>query len=63
LRSQVERERHEKETIAKQLKEARDDGRRRQDALERRNQELESDNNSMVSQLKSGADSKSQNQN
>ena len=29
LKSQVERERHEKEILAKQLKEARDDGRRR----------------------------------
>lgn len=63
LRSQVERERHEKETLARNLKEVRDDNRRRIDALERRNQELEVDNSSMQSQLKSGADSKSQNQN
>ena len=63
LKQLVDRERNEKETYSKQLREVRDDSRRRIDTLERRNQELEVDNSSMQSQLKSGADSKSQNQN
>jgi hypothetical protein len=39
----LERERLENETVSKQLKEVRDDARRRIEALERRNQEIEAD--------------------
>ena len=58
LKSQVERERNEKETFSKQLREIRDDSRRRIDALERRNQELEQDHGNLSAQLKSGERSK-----
>ena len=50
--SQLDRERIEKDTMGKQLREVREDSRRRIDALERRNQELESDNQRLVSQIK-----------
>jgi len=43
LKTQVERERMEKDSMAKQLKDLRLDAHRRIDALERRNQELEAD--------------------
>jgi len=42
--SQLDRERIEKDTMGKQLREIREDSRRRIEALERRNQELEADN-------------------
>jgi len=54
LKSLVDRERNEKETFSKQLREVRDDSRRRIDALERRNQELEQDHGNLSAQLKSG---------
>ena len=43
-KTQLERERMEKDNMAKQLKDLRLDAHRRIDALERRNQELEADN-------------------
>jgi len=51
-RSQLEKERNEREAVARQLKDLRDDARRRIDALERRNQELEADNDSLLAQVK-----------
>lgn len=50
--SQLDRERMEKDTMGKQLREVREDSRRRIDALERRNQELESENKMLTGQLK-----------
>jgi hypothetical protein len=47
-RSQLDKERNEREAVARQLKDLRDDARRRIDALERRNQELEADNESLL---------------
>jgi hypothetical protein len=38
----------EKDTMGKQLREVREDSRRRIDALERRNQELESDHKMLM---------------
>jgi len=58
LRGQVEREKHEKESLARQLKDTRDDTRRRIDTLERRSQALESDNTAMSNQLRSGENQK-----
>lgn len=60
-RSQLDRERIEKDTSSKQLKEVRDDARRRIDALERRCQELESDNQILTSQIKNADQSKRKN--
>ena len=54
LKQLVDRERNEKETYSKQLREVRDDSRRRIDTLERRNQELEQDHGNLSAQLKSG---------
>jgi hypothetical protein len=42
----------EKENMARHLKDLRDDSSRRIDALERRNQELESDNQNINSKVK-----------
>ena len=42
----------EKENMARHLKDLRDDSSRRIDALERRNQELESDNQNITSKIK-----------
>jgi len=58
LRGQVEREKHEKESLSRQLKDTRDDTRRRIDTLERRSQALESDNTAMSNQLRSGENQK-----
>lgn len=58
LKSSVERERMEKDNMAKQLKDLRLDAHRRIDALERRNQELEADNQVLNQQIKSSDASK-----
>jgi len=52
LKVQVEREKNEKEAYVKQLKDSKDDARRRITQLEQRNHELESDNTAMHAQLK-----------
>lgn len=52
LKSQLDREHNEKDAAMRQLKEVREDSRRRVDALERRNTELESDNVAMHQQIK-----------
>jgi chromosome segregation ATPase len=51
-KTQLERERMEKDNMAKQLKDLRLDSHRRIDALERRNQELEADNQVLNQQIK-----------
>jgi hypothetical protein len=53
LRAQVDREKSEKESFQRQLREARDDARRKIDSYERRSQELEADNTAMHAQLRS----------
>ena len=63
VRSQLEREKIERETIAKQLKDIREDSRRRIDNLERRNQELESEAQLMNQNLKSNEQSRVKQQN
>ena len=62
FKTTLERERLENETLAKQLKEVRDDARRRIDALERRNQEIEADHSVLNSQIKSVEGTKHKNQ-
>ena len=52
MKVQVEREKNEKEAYVKQLKDSKDDARRRITQLEQRNHELESDNTAMHAQLK-----------
>jgi progesterone-induced-blocking factor 1 len=49
FKAQIEREKAEKESVARQLKDMRDDARRKIDSLERRNNELEADNTAMHS--------------
>ena len=56
--SQLDRERIEKDTMGKQLREIREDSRRRIEALERRNQELEADNKLLMGQNKSTENNK-----
>ena len=62
LRNQLDRERMEKENMNKQIRDLREDTRRRIDALERRNQELEADRTAMDTHIKTGDKNKKSNQ-
>jgi len=57
-RAQLEREKMERENLHKQLKDVREDSRRRIEALEMRNKDLQSDLNQLQSQAKQGETSK-----
>lgn len=52
MKAQIERDNSEKESLQKQLRDNRDDARRKINVIESRNQELEADNTAMHAQLK-----------
>jgi len=56
--TQLQRAQMERDSLQKQLRDIRDDSKRRIDALERRNLELEQDSRHLEHQLKSGETNK-----